>query len=186
MTTAKVAGGIEISESSTTLTPQQTPSSSPHYTASQPVAINKPSTTMNSMVELALSLEFDDSTRRSIYSHFPVEFLDKLKLEHAKSSYELDRCAMTAGLEYLDYVMYESPFEDKLRKVAEHLSHELVDNGLISPKDFVLIADLFYKTIEESIANDAAASSDSSSAPLLHFYLSPSTSRDCLLDDIFI
>lgn len=173
------------------------------------------------MVQLALTLEFDDATKRSIYSQLPVEFLEKLKVERAFSFMELDRYPSTGPpIEYLDYVMYESPFEDKLRKLAEHLAHELVDNGLINPKDLGQIADLFFKTIEESLAAVHAATtatttintpsrttaptgagaaivpspppttspSDNATSlsPVTRFYLSPTASRDCLLDDIFV
>lgn len=155
------------------------------------------------MVELALALEFDDKTRRNIYSQFPVEFLETLKTERAScAAYDLDdlaryATATDAPIEYLDYVMNESPFEDKLRKVAEHLAHELVDNGLISPKDLGQIADLFYSTIEEnvsyaaarSIAQSAAASIISPPTSTTNFFLSPNNNRaatDGFLDDIFI
>lgn len=159
------------------------------------------------MVELALALEFDDQTRRNIYSQFPVEFLEKLKLDRAScATYDLLDAGSggsggagggiaVAPVEYLDYVMNESPFEDKLHKVAEHLAHELVDNGLINPKDLSQIADLFYKTIEESVTRAAArAVSDASMAVIASppasttsFFLSPTANnRDTLLDDIFV
>lgn len=146
------------------------------------------------MVELALALEFDDSNRRNIYSQFPVEFLEKLKLERAFCFYDPDKGSNPAPIEYLDYVMNESPFEDKLRKVAEHLAHELVDNGLINPKDLGQIADLFYKTIEESVSAAAAAeaarsgpeSFKSPPASTTSFFLTPNNNRDCLLDDFFM
>lgn len=152
------------------------------------------------MVELALSLEFDDQTRRNIYSQFPVEFLEKLKIERAFCAYDiLDNVrwgpSTSAAVEYLDYVMNESPFEDKLHKVAEHLAHELVDNGLINPKDLSQIAGLFYKTIEESVSRAAARAADdadraavisSPPASTTSFFLSPNANRENLLDDIFL
>jgi hypothetical protein len=125
----------------------------PRRLAAEECSIHESQTNPN-MVELVLSLKFDDSSHRSLCSQFPLEFLDKLRNDR-EHSYDFNM------EEYINFVMNESPFEVKLKNVAQHLTHELIDHGLINPKDFSVVADLFYKTIEENIAAASSTHAES-------------------------
>lgn len=149
------------------------------------------------MVELALLLELDDSTHRNISSQFSAEFIERLKSGCDDYDDELDVdnrhrhsvLLASSTAEYLEYMMCESPFEDKLRRVTEHLAHELVDHGLINPADRGQVAELFFNSIlaqqEQCSAVDGG---DNGLLPPPSSFGNANfikTSPECLNDDIF-
>lgn len=112
------------------------------------------------MIELSLDLRFDDKLTRYLSSFFPTTFLSYLKLDfdQEKETHELlKQIYLKEGSvhdnELLGLVFYnENTFESKLENISNHLANELIDQGLINPKDQNLIATLFLRTIREFVS----------------------------------
>ncbi len=121
------------------------------------------------MIELNVDLKFNDSLTRQLQSYFPMDFLTYLKHD-----YELEntmqetpqtpdfasRSALKTEYDLLfdSFAMYDnigtsSPLNVKIENICTHLANELIDHGLINPKDHNLVFDCFYRTVRDYLTN---------------------------------
>ena len=89
------------------------------------------------VIELNVSLKFDDGMSRQLQSFFSIDFLNYLRCD-----YKYDA---NSNLKFFD--------NSKVTNICVHLVNELIDNGLINPKDQNLMFDLFYRRVREFLSN---------------------------------
>lgn len=102
------------------------------------------------MIELRLSLKFQDDVYRTLRSYFPEEFLNYLKDNFSIKNESMDLNFLKNPFGFDDTAIYnERPLEEKIENVCNHLANELIDFGLINKLDHDLVSELFGKTIKE-------------------------------------
>ena len=109
--------------------------------------------TPGEMIELRLSLKFNDEVCRSLRSYFPRDFLNYLKDDYNPRSESSPTTNVHLFKHNIDLANVlacdEKSFEEKIENICNHLANELIDYGLINSLDHHLISELFAKTIKE-------------------------------------
>jgi hypothetical protein len=114
-----------------------------------------------SMIELCVDLKFNDGLTRHLQSYFPIGFLSYLRQDTASAGrYESSDDQFSQLLNSFvqqhestaELLSTASSLNVKMENICMHLANELIDNGLINPKDHNVIFDLFYRTIRDYLA----------------------------------
>lgn len=138
--------------------PQQSSISKVHETrrlASETCTINT-KTTHGFMIELELTLKFQDDVCRTLRAYFPEEFLEYFQKNisiNQQINNEITELRED-NLIFLNENKIEftafcatTNFDDKCENICEHLAKELIEFGLINNNDCKIVVELFAKTI---------------------------------------
>jgi hypothetical protein len=92
-------------------------------------------------IELSLDFKFSDNFHRLLNCFFPIDFVNYFDVEQSMFKFG-----------NLINIFDESPYETKIENICIHLANELIDFGLINPKDRFLITDLIFRTMKEYLS----------------------------------